>query len=61
MAGNDVNLQMVRDGFAWHFKKFSKDPALAKAEAAAKSAKLGLWIDPAPVPPWDFRAPKAGR
>jgi endonuclease YncB( thermonuclease family) len=60
VEGNDVNLQMVRDGFAWHYAKFSKDAALARAQAEAKAAKRGLWIDAAPVPPWEFRAPKAG-
>ena len=30
--------------------------AYEAAEDAAKSAKLGLWKDASPTPPWDFRA-----
>jgi micrococcal nuclease len=60
-AGDDVNLQMVRDGFAWHYARYSKDAALAKAQVEAKGARRGLWIDSVPVPPWEFRSPKAGR
>ena len=53
--GVDVNLRMVRDGFAWHYVAYSKDAALATAQAEAKAGKRGLWIDAGPVPPWGFR------
>jgi len=46
---------MVQDGLAWHYKKYSSDKALAKAETKAKEACLGLWKVKAPVPPWKFR------
>ena len=29
-------------------------------EAAAKAARLGLWADTNPVPPWDYRHDQAG-
>ena len=51
----DVNLQMVKDGLAWHYKKYSKSAELSGAEAEAKAGKKGLWADPSPMPPWDFR------
>ena len=51
----DVNLQMVKEGLAWHYRKYSKSDKLARAEAEAKAGKKGLWADPNPVPPWDFR------
>ena len=51
----DVNLQMVKEGLAWHYKKYSKSAELAKAEAEAKEGKKGLWAEPNPVPPWEFR------
>jgi micrococcal nuclease len=53
--GVDVNLQMVKEGMAWHYRKYSKSVELARAEAEAKAGKKGLWADPNPVPPWDFR------
>jgi endonuclease YncB( thermonuclease family) len=51
----DVNLQMVKEGLAWHYKKYSKSADLSRAEAEAKAGKKGLWADPNPVPPWEFR------
>jgi endonuclease YncB( thermonuclease family) len=53
--GAELNLELVRAGLAWHYKRYSDDPALAEAERAARAAKRGLWRDPSPVPPWEFR------
>ena len=53
--GVDVNLQMVKEGLAWHYRKYSKSAELSRAEAEAKAGKKGLWADQNPVPPWDFR------
>ena len=51
-----INLQMVTEGWAWHYKAYSKDKRLADAEVAARSANKGLWADPnKPVPPWEYR------
>jgi endonuclease YncB( thermonuclease family) len=55
VAGLDVNLEMVRRGLAWHYKRYSKDAALADAESVARVRRAGLWADPEPVPPWSFR------
>lgn len=60
----DVNLEMVRQGYAWHFTGYSSDRELARAEAAARADRRGLWRDPAPVPPWEHRRaarPPTGR
>lgn len=54
--GLDVNAEQVRRGFAWVFLRYSKNAALIALEAQAKSAGLGLWADPHPVPPWEWRA-----
>lgn len=56
--GRNANLLMVRTGFAWHFKRYSSDPALDDAEKAARAERRGLWVDPNPVAPWDHRAAK---
>ncbi|MES2788113.1 MAG: thermonuclease family protein [Planctomycetota bacterium] len=58
VAGRDVNAELVREGMAWHYKQFSKDAELSKLETQAREAKRGLWADPAPVAPWDFRKAK---
>lgn len=54
-----INLEMVQDGLAWHYKQYSKAKALADAEDEARKAKKGLWTDKSPEPPWEFR--KKGR
>jgi endonuclease YncB( thermonuclease family) len=59
--GLDANLEQVKKGMAWHYKQYQKEQssvdrtAYAKAEELAKAEKLGLWFDPSPTPPWDFR------
>ena len=61
LNGEDINLEQIRAGLAWHYSRYAKDqlPAdrelYALAEAAARSVGAGLWHDAAPVPPWDFR------
>ena len=49
VASVDVNLRMVQDGFAWHYVAYSREAALATAQAEAKAGKRGSWIDAAPV------------
>jgi endonuclease YncB( thermonuclease family) len=53
-----LNARMVSAGFAWHYKRYSDDEALAEAEGAARDARLGLWADPEPTPPWAWRKAK---
>lgn len=50
-----VNKELLREGMAWHYKYFNKDPEMAKLESEAKKAKIGLWSQPNPIAPWDFR------
>lgn len=52
----DLSREMVRAGYAWHFKKYSKDKNLADDENHARSNKAGLWADNEPVAPWEFRS-----
>lgn len=53
--GRDVSLALVRQGLAWHYKEYSSDSELASAERQARSARLGMWSQRDPVPPWEFR------
>ena len=61
VAGRDANLEQVRRGLAWHYKKYEAEQgeqdrqAYAAAEQQAQSARLGLWRDPGPQAPWDYR------
>lgn len=61
VGGEDVGSRMVARGLAWHYVRFSKDERLAAAEREARAARRGLWGDPSPVPPWDWRAAARGR
>ncbi|MBT6143632.1 hypothetical protein HOH51_03930 [bacterium] len=47
--------EMVEEGWGWHYKQYSDDEDLAAAEIRARAAKRGLWADPKPIPPWDYR------
>ncbi len=50
--GVDANAEQVRRGMAWAFLKYLTDPSIAR------SKKVGLWVDPNPIPPWEFRHPR---
>jgi endonuclease YncB( thermonuclease family) len=64
LGNQDVNLEMLKSGMAWHYKKYQKEQpvedrlAYSDAETVAKNQKRGLWIDPNPEAPWDFRHPQ---
>lgn len=51
----DVSAEMLKNGMAWHYKKYSSDAILAALENQAKKQKLGLWKDTNPIAPWDIR------
>lgn len=62
LYGKEISLAMIRAGFAWHLKEAEKEQpekeraVFAAAETDARKAKLGLWADPDPIPPWVFRS-----
>lgn len=51
----NVNHEMVRKGMAWHFVKYSDDETLARLEREARRDRVGIWSEPNPVPPWEYR------
>jgi endonuclease YncB( thermonuclease family) len=53
--GQDANLAQVKAGMAWVYRQYAHDQAYFSAEAAAKSARVGLWSRPDAVPPWEYR------
>jgi micrococcal nuclease len=50
-----IERELVRDGYAWHYTRYSKDKRLAEAETEAREKKRGLWQDREPVAPWEYR------
>lgn len=68
LNGQDMNIEQVKAGMAWHFKKYEDEQepqdrvTYAAAEQQARAAKLGLWKDPNPTVPGEWRqAVKAKR
>lgn len=59
--GVDANLEQVKHGFAWFYKKYQNEQSLQdrldylNAQEAAETSKVGLWVEPNPVAPWGFR------
>jgi micrococcal nuclease len=54
--GRVVNEELLRAGLAWWYRKYVPNREdLAALEEKARIAKRGLWADPKPVPPWEWR------
>lgn len=54
--GRVLNHELVAAGMAWHFTRYSKDEALARAEREARASRRGLWSEGRAVAPWVYRA-----
>lgn len=54
--GRSLNRALVEAGLAWWYRNYSTDATLEALERTARRQRRGLWADPEPVPPWDFRA-----
>ncbi len=50
-----LNKELIKNGLAWHFKKYSKSLEYADLEITARKNKLGLWKDINPIAPWEWR------
>ncbi len=54
--GTNVNHRLVKDGWCWWYRKYAPlNTELEQLEKSAREAKKGLWADPHPVPPWEWR------
>ena len=54
--GTNVNHALVKEGWCWWYRKYAPgNSELEKLEKDARDAKKGLWGDPHPVPPWEWR------
>ena len=58
-AGVNANAEQVRQGMAWVFDRYARrDSPLYAFQSEAQAARRGLWSDPSPVPPWQWRKGK---
>ncbi len=57
----DAGLRQIEAGMAWHYKQYANEQTsedrhrYAEAEESARTKRLGLWVDPKPLPPWEWR------
>ena len=57
-GGKCLNEELLRAGLAWLYERFCNRPHCREwkqIELTAREGKVGLWADPNPVPPWEFR------
>ena len=57
-SASDINLKMIKEGYAWYYPFAKKNPEYQQAEQEAKAAKRGLWADKHAMPPWEWRKEK---
>ena len=56
--GQSLNEALVKNGFAWVYRKYCKETFCEdwlNLEIVARYGKVGLWSEPNPIPPWEFR------
>lgn len=55
LNGKDINGEMIRSGYAWHYYHFDSNPVYAGFMLDAQRSNRGLWQEVHPTPPWIFR------
>jgi micrococcal nuclease len=57
----NINQEMVRAGYAWVYRKYCDRSFCSdwlQLEDKARNSKIGLWQEPNPIPPWEWRKSK---
>ena len=61
VGDRDINREQLKAGLAWFYKYYEKDllegdrATYEGTEREVREARLGLWKDRGPTPPWDYR------
>ena len=54
--GMNLNQELVKQGWCWWYRKYAPDDTVLEVlEKDAREGRKGLWADPQPVPPWEWR------
>lgn len=56
--GKYLSEEIIKTGFGWWYFRYSNNINLGKLQEKAQTNKLGLWGDPYPVEPWNYRKSK---
>jgi endonuclease YncB( thermonuclease family) len=57
----DAGFELLKQGLCWVYERYLPEASpdiqtsYQRAQAVAREQKFGLWSDPNPVPPWDWR------
>lgn len=61
VEGQDLGAMLVRDGLAWYYRYYAPDEEkYADLQREARMAGRGLWSQPDPTPPWQWRDSRSG-
>jgi endonuclease YncB( thermonuclease family) len=56
-----LNETLLDAGYAWWYERYYPTRSdLGARQEKAKAAKRGLWADPKPIPPWEYRRGQRG-
>ena len=55
LKDKNLNQELVKKGFALHYKKYSKDKTYKTLEDQARKSKAGMWSQEKLIEPWLFR------
>jgi micrococcal nuclease len=56
--GKSLNESLIKNGLAWVYQKYCNAVFCenwVNLEIVARYAKIGIWSEPNPLPPWEFR------
>lgn len=53
--GKYLSEEIIKNGFGWHYKRYSTSKKLAALEQLAQENKKGLWSESRSIAPWEYR------
>lgn len=64
LGNRDINAEMMAEGLAWAYRQYlqgSYASEYLQLEERARRRRMGLWQQPNPQAPWEFRRTSGGR
>jgi endonuclease YncB( thermonuclease family) len=61
VQGGDLGAMLIRDGLAWWYRQYAPGASeYERLQRQARNAGRGLWSQPQPTPPWEWRDRTSG-